>query len=236
MAHRRSACADRAVRRLDAEGVVADAGYGNVAPFRAALERLGVSDVVAVPYFVGAWVTTATPRASLAEIANSLAPSAWHRIRWGRGTKGPLEARFAVVRARIAKSRSERWLLCQASLVDGERQSDFSNLPSTTPLRTLVRIARSRWAIEVQYRDLKSELGLDHFEGCSCPGWNHHAVIAAMTFTFLQFERRRRTDPPSDVPRGPHLRARGYGGALCRRAPGWLKLANDVQRNPPLRI
>jgi hypothetical protein len=24
---------------------------------------------------------------------------------------------------------------------------------------------RSRWAIEVQYRDLKSELGLDHFEG-----------------------------------------------------------------------
>ena len=205
------------------EAVVADAGYGNIAAFRAALERLGVSDVVAVPYFVGARLAADTPRESLAALANSLAPSAWHRIRWGRGTKGPLEARFAAVRVRIAKSRSERWLLCQESLVDDERQYYFSNLPPTTPLKTLVRIARSRWAIEVQYRDLKSELGLDHFEGRSYPGWNHHAVLAAMTFTFLQFERRRRTDPPSDVSRGPHLRARGYGRALLRRAPGLVK-------------
>jgi SRSO17 transposase len=77
-------------------------------------------------------------------------------------------------------------------------------LPPTTPLKTLVRIARSRWAIEVQYRDLKSELGLDHFEGRSHPGWNHHAVLAAMTFTFLQFERRRRTDPLPTLTRTGH--------------------------------
>ncbi|HUE89224.1 MAG TPA: hypothetical protein VMO26_24365 [Vicinamibacterales bacterium] len=47
----------------------------------------------------------------------------------------------------IPKSRSDRWLLCQESLVDGERQYYFSNLPATTPLKTLVRIARSRWAV-----------------------------------------------------------------------------------------
>ena len=49
------------------------------------------------------------PRESLAAIANSLAPSAWHRIRWGRGTKGPLEARFAAVRVRI-REESQRAL------------------------------------------------------------------------------------------------------------------------------
>jgi SRSO17 transposase len=221
---------------LTLEAVVADAAYGEVAKFRAALERLGVSYVVAVPYSVGARLTAATSSESLAALANSLAPSAWHRIRWGQGTKGPLAARFAAVRVRIPKSRSERWLLCQESLVDGERQYYFSNLPATTPLKTLVRIARSRWAIEVQYRDLKSELGLDHFEGRSYPGWNHHAVLAAMTFTFLQFERRRRTDPLPSFPEIRNLVREVMAALFFVERPGWLKLANDFQRNPPLRI
>jgi SRSO17 transposase len=218
------------------EAVVADAAYGEIAQFRAALERLGVAYVVAVPYFVGARLVADTPRESLAALANGLAPAMWHRIRWGRGTKGPLEARFAAVRVRIPKSRSERWLLCQESLVDAERQYYFSNLPPTTPLKTLVRIARSRWAIEVQYRDLKSELGLDHFEGRSYPGWNHHAVLAAMTFTFLQLERRRRADPLPTFPEIRDLMREVMAALLWTARPGWLKLAISFQRNPPLRI
>jgi SRSO17 transposase len=218
------------------EAVVADAGYGNIAAFRAALERLGVSDVVAVPYFVGARLAADTPRESLATLATRLPPSAWHRMRWGHGTKGPLEARFAAVRVRIAKSRSERWLLCQESLSDDERQYYVSNLPPTTPLKTLVRLARSRWAIEVQYRDLKSELGLDHFEGRSYPGWNHHAVLAAMTFTFLSLERRRRTDPLPTFPEIRNLVREIMAALLWTARPGWLQLAIGFQRNPPLRI
>jgi SRSO17 transposase len=218
------------------EAVVADAGYGNTAGFRAALERLGVHYVVAVPYSVSARLRADTPSQSLAALANSLAPAAWHRIRWGRGTKGPLEARFAAVRVRIPKSRSERWLLCQASLVDDDRQYYFSNLPPTTPLKTLVRIARSRWAIEVQYRDLKSELGLDHFEGRSYPGWNHHAVLAAMTFTFLQVERRRRTGPLPTFPEIRNLVREIMAALLWTARPGWSQLAISFQQNPPLRI
>ena len=218
------------------EAVVADAAYGEVAQFRAALERLGVSYVVAVPYFVGARLAIGLPSESLVALGHGLARSAWHRIRWGQGTKGPLEARFAALRVRIPKSRSERWLLCQESLVDGERQYYFSNLPPTTPLRTLVRIARSRWAIEVQYRDLKSELWLDHFEGRSYPGWNHHAVLAAMTFAFLQLERRRHTDPVPTFPEIRDLVREVMAALLWTARPGWLKLAISFQRNPPLRI
>ena len=220
--------------RLDA--VVADAPYGETAKFRAGLERLGVAYVVAVPYSVGAQLPGMRGRESLAALATSLAPSAWQRIRWGMGTKGPLEARFAAVRVHIPKSRSERWLLCQESLTDGERQYYFSNLPPDTPLRTLVRIARSRWAIEVQYRDLKRELGLDHFEGRSYPGWNHHAVLAAMTFTFLQLERRRRREPLPTFPEIRDLMREVMAALLWTARPGWLKLAISFQRNPPLRI
>ena len=218
------------------EAVVADAAYGEIAQFRAALERLGVAYVVAVPYFVGARVTGTTTRESLAAIANSLAPSVWHRIRWGQGTKGPLEARFAAVRVHIPKSRSERWLLCQESLVDGERQYYFSNLPAATRLKTVVRIARSRWAIEVQYRDLKTELGLDHFEGRSYPGWNHHAVLAALTFTFVQLERQHSPLPLPTFPELRDLLREVMVVMLWAARPGWQKLATSFQRNPPLRI
>jgi SRSO17 transposase len=218
------------------EAVVADAGYGNVAAFRAALERLGVAYVVAVPSHVGARLTAATPCESVAALANRVAPSAWHHVRWGRGTKGALAARFAAVRVRIAKSRSARWLVCQESLVDGERQYYVSNLPAATSLPTLVRIARSRWAIEVQYRDLKSELGLDHFEGRSYPGWAHHAVLAAMTFAFLQLERRRHTDPLPTFPDIRNLVREIMAALLWTARPAWLKLAIEFQRNPPLRI
>ena len=218
------------------EAVVADAGYGEIAAFRAALERLGVAYVVAVPYFVGARLPHTLKRESLAALANSLAPSAWRRIRWGQGTKGPLEARFAAVRVVIPKSRSERWLLCQESLIDDERQYYVSNLPRDTPLQTLVRLARGRWAIEVQYRDLKTELGLDHFEGRSYPGWNHHAVLAAMTFNFLQLERRRRRAPLPTFPEIRDLLREVMVVMLWAARPGWQKIARSFQRNPPLRI
>ena len=46
-------------------------------------------------------------------------------------------------------------------------------------------------AIEQQYQELKTELGLDHFEGRTFPGWHHHVVLTAIAYNFLQAERRR---------------------------------------------
>ena len=48
----------------------------------------------------------------------------------------------------------------------------------------LVRLAHQRWAIEQHYQDLKTELGLDHFEGRTYPGWQHHMVISAVAYAF----------------------------------------------------
>src|SRR6266705_1515946 len=70
------------------------------------------------------------------------------------------------------------------------------HLPATTPLVDLVALARSRWPIEQQYRELKDDLGLDHFEGRTYQGWTHHVVLTAVAFTFLQIERARATDGP----------------------------------------
>ena len=59
-----------------------------------------------------------------------------------------------------------------------------------------MRAAHQRWAIEQQYQDLKTELGFDHFEGRSYPGWQHHGVITAVAYAFLQKERIRPRDGP----------------------------------------
>ena len=53
-------------------------------------------------------------------------------------------------------------------------------------------LAHQRWAIEQQYQELKDELGLDHFEGRSLPGWQRHVVLTAIAYAWLQAERRRR--------------------------------------------
>ncbi len=78
-----------------------------------------------------------------------------------------------------------------------------------------MRFAHQRWAIEQQYQELKTELGLDHFEGRTFPGWHHHVVLTAMTYNFLQAERQRQR-VTVDVPGGPRHRAGNlHGVSVC---------------------
>jgi hypothetical protein len=77
-------------------------------------------------------------------------------------------------------------------------------LPPTASLRALVQLAHQRWTIEQQYQELKDELGLDHFEGRSLPGWERHVALTALAYTFLQVERQR---PASRALTLPHVRA-----------------------------
>lgn len=85
---------------------------------------LGVAYMADVPYFVGR-LTGTTVRESLAVLANSLASSAGHRIRRGRGPEVRSKPASPPC-ARTSKSRSECGLLCQESSIDHERQYYFS--------------------------------------------------------------------------------------------------------------
>ncbi len=216
--------------------VVADADYGSNAAFRRGLERLGLRYGLAIRSVLTLWTSGARRTQTAATIATALPAHAWRRITWATGTKGPLRARFAAVRVRPAKSRGERWLLCERALRDDERKYYLLNLDATASLRALVTVARSRWPIEQQYRELKDELGIDHFEGRSYPGWGHHTVLTALAFTFLQLERRRSQDALR--PTLPHVRFWVREIMALLYIIGNRKLLNllvSFQRNPPLR-
>lgn len=176
------------------DAVLADADYGSNGAFRGALERLGLRYGVAIRGTLQLWVA-ATPQTAAA-CAEALAADAWQTVTWADGTKGPLTGRFAAVRVRPAARHGQRWLLCERSLADDTPKYYLLNLDADTPLADLVRLVRSRWPIEQQYRELKDDLGFDHFEGRSYQGWTHHTVLTAMAYTFLQLERRRASAAP----------------------------------------
>jgi SRSO17 transposase len=216
--------------------VVTDADYGARTAFRHGLERLGLRYGIALPHTAALWTAGAPTTRTAAAIGGALPETAWHRVTWAAGTKGPLTARFAAVRVRPAKTRGDRWLLCERSLADDARKYYLLNLDATASLRDLVTIARSRWPIEQQYRELKDELGIDHFEGRSYRGWAHHTVLTAIAFTFLQFERRRADQATRPTLPTVRLWVREIIAVLYvvtnRKL---LNLLVSFQRNPPLR-
>lgn len=156
------------------------------------------------------------PARSVKQLA--LAHGAHHaeRVRWRRrlpGSAGPagdpdrpadqLSGHFFALRVRPAGRVIQRgpfvgddavlpacWLLVEWPPGASE-PSDYwlSDLPENTNLTELVRLAKARWRIEHDYRELKTGLGLDHFEGRSWIGWHRHVTLAAAAQLFLTQQR-----------------------------------------------
>ena len=110
----------------------------------------------------------------------------------------PVTSQFVFLRVRVLKrwengaeqEPREEWLICEWP--EGhEKPSDYwiSNLPADTPPEQLARLARMRWKIELDYKQLKGELGLDHYEGRSWLGWYHHTALVTAAHGFLTLER-----------------------------------------------
>jgi SRSO17 transposase len=121
----------------------------------------------------------------------------FRRVMWREGSKGELSSRFAAWRVRPAHRLSAGkeplagcWLVVEWPEGGAEpTKYFFSNLPANTSLRRLVRTAKGRWWIEHSYKEMKDELGLDHFEGRSWRGWQHHVTLVLLAYAFLVLRR-----------------------------------------------
>jgi SRSO17 transposase len=110
----------------------------------------------------------------------------------------PMTSRFCFLRVRAGNdwenakfAPREEWLI--AEWPDGREQpTDYwiSNLPADTEPERLARLARLRWKIELDYKQLKGELGLDHYEGRSWLGWYHHTALVTAAHGFMTLERQ----------------------------------------------
>lgn len=250
---------------LHLTAVVADAEFGDITAFRRLLHQwrlpyaLGVSRHLTVfrgtpAVHIPPSSRTGRPRSQLVlvndtrpitvrAVALALPARAWRRVTWRNGTNRPWAARFAAVRVTPANEWRNRrlapevWLLCEQDLGLTPRiKYFFVHLPATASLKQLVRLAHQRWAIEQQYQELKTELGLDHFEGRSYPGWQHHVVLTAVAYAFLQRERMRPdADPALTLPAVRAIVTETFTALLFAQKPSYLKRIQELQ-NIQLRI
>jgi SRSO17 transposase len=202
--------------------ILADEAYGGSFEWRAALRERGLFYAVRVPWTTTGWTqapefflpappkrgrqakrlrTNAPIPKNLREIAREMPESAWSEVTWREGSKGPQRSRFAQLPLWAANGwrqgpQPER--VKEVALiewpVDEEEPTRYwlSLLPESLPLNELVAAARARWRIEQDYRELKEELGLDHFEGRGWVGWHHHVAMVTVAFAFLRQEQRKK--------------------------------------------
>ena len=227
--------------------ILADEAYGDDGDFRVGLddERLNyVVSVAAKTSVYGADTRFSVParagavgrlpcvsRAdrepnSVLEVAAALPAEAWQALAYGASPEGtPRSSRFACVRVfavgeirRLRRAPRCEWLVVEWPS-GAEEPTDYwlSNLPAGTTPAELARLARLRWAVELDYRQLKGELGLDHYEGRSYAGWHHHCALVTCAHAFLTVPRqgsttRRRAWLALVADRQPVRRARDAPG------------------------
>ena len=202
--------------------VLADEAYGGAFEWRLALRERGLFYCVRVPWTTTAWQEP--PRFGepapvrrgfrakrgpllgpepkhLLSIAQELPVSAWKKVTWRQGTKGPQRSRFSAVSLWAAhgwKQGPQPERVEEVALIEwpeGEPAPTrywLARLPKKkVALAKLVATAKARWRVEQDYRELKDELGLDHFEGRGWQGFHHHVALVTAAFVFLRQEQMR---------------------------------------------
>jgi SRSO17 transposase len=204
---------------LPAAPILADCAYGDDTAFRTRLHTLEREYVLAVSAQLSVYGpetsfavperngSTGRPRTvarpdrkpeSVRALAERLPKRAWKTLPCRTAAGGEeIESRFAF--ARVVATQPVRtdclpprweWLIIE-SPEQADAPSDYwlADLPADTALERLARLARLRWTIELDYRQLKGELGLDHYEGRSYAGFHHHCALVTCAHAFLTLER-----------------------------------------------
>ena len=247
LGHLRQAHADGVPRGI----VLGDAEYGRQADLRLGVSGLGLPYVLGVPSSTSVRpLAAASPGASgngpmpARSLALGLPARAWRRAAWREEGQARLWSRFAAVRLRPARGDAEaapnspdweEWLLVEWPGGGTEPTGYWlSNLPLSTPLRTLARAAKGRWRTRRDLQDLRQDAGLKHYEGRGWRGFHHHASLSITAYGFLAAERclfppalrfnpRQITLPPRPdgfQPRGSAAAARAGRYALGVRSDG----------------
>jgi SRSO17 transposase len=207
--------------------ILADSAYGDDTAFRTRLDTCELEYVLAVSAQISVYgpeTTFAVPerngsvgrRRSVARpdrkpesvraLAVRLPANAWKTLPCRTTPAGEqISSRFACLRVVASHPvrtdclpPREEWLIIEWP-PGADTPTDYwlSNLPPNTARERLARLARLRWTIELDYRQLKGELGLDHYEGRSYPGFHHHCALVTCAHAFLTLERQ---DPKAPRP------------------------------------
>jgi SRSO17 transposase len=194
--------------KIPGDIVLVDAAYGGSSDFRNTVRMFGLDLGVAVSGAMRVWLLDTIdrrhgPPLTAQQLGVDLGPRAFRKLTWRDGPGGKLSSRFVFRRVKVANDdgtdagdREPMWLVVEWP--EGEAKPTkfiLTTLPRRMTKKQIVRIVKERWRTERAYEELKGELGLDHFEGRSFPGWHHHISVVLCCYSFLVSERVRRFPP-----------------------------------------
>ena len=138
---------------------------------------------------------------TLEKVASQLPAKAWRTVTWREGSRGAQRSPFALLpvwaahgwRQQAHPPRVQEWLLIEWPKEEKQPTKYWmiQRGEQAPGLRQAVRVAKARWRVEQDYRELKEELGLDHYEGRQWLGWHHHVCLVTMAYAFLRAEQAR---------------------------------------------
>lgn len=181
------------------EIVLADSFYGDAVEFRDVVRVHGFDYAVGVSSSTLVRTEDSDESRSVRELALSLDDSAFRKVTWRHGTGAPLTGRFAFRRVRVSSKFEPNalvWLVIEwPDSHDEPTRYYLTTLGAQVSHRDIVSTIKERYRTEKVYEEMKTGLGLHHFEGRSFVGWHHHVTTALCCYAFIVAERLQHFPP-----------------------------------------
>jgi SRSO17 transposase len=188
---------------VPAAWVTADSVYGDVKYLRVWLEARPIGYVLAVSRKDTVWEAGLRQR-RIGAYLDAPPAEGWERLSAGAGAKGPRYydwVRLPLAAPLVAGWR--RWVLLRRSVADpSELTAYVCFAPGDTTLGDLVRVAGTRWTVEICFEAAKQEVGLAQYEVRSWTGWHRHVTLACLAHAFLTVVRAHSVDPLAEAQKG----------------------------------
>jgi SRSO17 transposase len=131
---------------------------------------------------------------SVADWADRQPKGRWRYFTVRDGEKGPLRVKALQQWVQTRDEDSdlgprERLVVIRSLEQQPQTWYVLSNASKDTPLAAVVAAHGERHRIEELLEEGKGEVGLDHYEVRSWPGWHHHMTLTLLALWFLELER-----------------------------------------------
>jgi SRSO17 transposase len=207
--------------------VASDELYGDNRAFRTGVQALRLGHVLAVSRDHLIPIQRGKHRVRADRLATELPDTAWHRYSAGTGSKGPRWYDWAWIDA-ATPGQPGHSVLIRRSPSTGELAYYRCWTPTPVPLRTLVRVAGMRWAVEEGFQAGKGQVGLDHYQVRTWTAWYRFITLAMLALAFLMICAAPATPP---TPPDPYHYAHDTG-PIALTAAEIRRLFNTLIINP----
>ena len=124
---------------------------------------------------------------SVGEMLNNLPEEGWFEASCGVGTKDLRVYDWFMMELPPPREEGyKRWLLVRRSKTDkNDLQAHICFAPAETTTCELIKVAGTRWTVEMCFKESKTIVGMDEYEVRSYDGWYKHITFACIALALL---------------------------------------------------